>query len=176
MSEDQLPEAPQNVMDYVLSELLEIKVQQAVLKTTLQVQAQVIETLLCAVPIGERPAVLSLLRARAQALDADGEAAATQLLGALLSHLHALHGEDGALSLQENAATVGLSNALVSSAPTHQRQAMRTWLALASADEIAQEAAQLPPALVAGLLRPPASSALAGRAVGAKGKKKPKGA
>ena len=152
------PEPPANLLGYILNELIEIKVSAASLAATVETQSQMIDALLVALPVEERLAVLALLHAQQQALESNQEASAAAMLQARLHYWDGLLGKGASRSIGEVAAAVGLGNALVQSVPAAHAQAMRTWLAIASEGEILQDAAQLPPARLAELLRLQAAS------------------
>ena len=151
--EENQPDQPADVLDYVLNELIEIKASMASLWATVDAQGQMISTLFIALPVSQRPAALALLSAHQQAFESDGEVFAAGMLQANLQGLNVMLGDKGSRSMGEVAAAVGLGNALVQSVPAHHAKAQRTWLSIATEGEIAQEAVQLPEQQLSALLR-----------------------
>lgn len=173
MSDGNDPREPPDILAYVLNELVEIKVEAAVMRATVGAQSKVIETLLCTVPVSDRPAVMALLKSEQQILMSENQDTAAMGIDVFQKYLAVVSGEDGTRSLQEIAAAVGLNESLLLSAPEAHREPMRTWLSIASEEEIAQDAAALPAERLAELLRLQGSSRPADRADDANGTKGP---
>ncbi|ADU99810.1 hypothetical protein [Alicycliphilus denitrificans] len=161
---------PDDMLAYILRELVEVKVEMVSLRAVVDAQGQMINALFVALPVSQRPAALALLHAQQMSLESEGEESAAAMLGAFVKGLQGLLGEGLERSMGEVAAAYGLTNALVRSVPAEQAKAMRTWLSIATEGEIAQDAAQLPPEQLSELLRLQASSKPARRG-GAKKKK-----
>ena len=136
-------------------------------------------TLLATVPAWavnkcKRPDALALLRSQQQGLQAEGEAGAASILGALVDHMESMIGEGMDGTLQQATATVSLNAALLQNAPPGKEEAMRSWLGFATEGEIAQEMLALPPEKLDALLRLNTPAKPARRGGASKGKKKPK--
>ncbi|MBN9365958.1 MAG: hypothetical protein J0H59_02890 [Comamonadaceae bacterium] len=174
MSEDGNLPSPANVLAYILRELIEIKANMAALEATVEAQRQAIDTLFVALPVSKRPDALALLRSQQQGLQAEGEAGAASILGALVDHMESMIGEGMDGTLQQATATVSLNAALLQNAPPGKEEAMRSWLGFATEGEIAQEMLALPPEKLDALLRLNTPAKPARRGGASKGKKKPK--
>lgn len=170
MSEDE-PEQPPDLLAYVLSELVEIQTSMVSLKATVEAQRQTINTLFITLPVSKRADALALLQAQQQCLETEDAASALMLRGAI-GQIQALLGTDGNASLNEAAITLGLDAALVQSVAPKYAQPMRSWLAIATPEEIVQEMLELPPEKLDALLRSYASSKPTRRGDGQKQKRK----
>lgn len=173
---------PSDLLTYVLRELVELKTSISMLEARALAHGHALDALMIALPEKERAAALSLLRAQQHLLTTDGEKTAAVFLEELLHGMQRLLGDGKGRTIGEVAAAVGLNVALVQSVDPEHAKPMRTWISLASADEIAQDAEQLPLEQLAALVRlqsastpaPSADSPLKKRG-GAPRKKKPSG-
>lgn len=165
------PDQPDRTLNYILRELVEVKVDLVSMRAVVDAQGQMINTLFLALPVSQRPAALALLHAQQMTLESDGEKSAAAMLGAFVKGLQGLLGDELERSMGEATVALGLGNALVRNVPAAQAQAMRTWLSIATEGEIAQDAEQLAPQQLAELLRLQSVSRPANRADDATGTK-----
>lgn len=173
---------PSDHLTYILRELVELKTSISMLEARALAHSHALDALMVALPVNERTAALSLLRAQQQLLAADDEDAAALFLEDLIRGMQGLLGDGEGRTIGELAAAVGLNNALMQTVGPEHLKPMRTWLTLATEDEIAQDALQLPREQLAALLRLQSASSPAPKVDdrpkkrgGAPRKKKPNG-
>lgn len=162
---------PDNMLAYILRELVEVKVSLQTQAAQLEAVERLTLATALALPVAQRLDYLQLVTALQINALAEGETAGAKLMTGVLERWKVLCGDDLQAPAAQQLLTLHSESLLLASAPRHLKRAQQEWLSMATPQEIEQELAEkLRPALAAAAAAKPARRGGASR-----GRKKPKG-